>query len=210
MSDSAVRQRLEAAGVQKLRFDLEVYEEAQRLYNRHPRPGWRAMADELGRDREDAPSESALRAWASKGVITEDDEDAPWQLGEMSPEDEALLLPFLWDEVVTAIHFDHQPPRVVLPLRSARWIVRLRRMAPELDPEASQDHKWVLLLMADAASLGERRLVEHLLVLKGWTEHGKEWVRDGVRVGALPAKALRIVDRETYDAWLRKERGDGR
>ena len=133
-----VDQRLRDAGIRSRRFSVEVDEDAQVLYNEKPRPGWREMADRLAEMHPDrSPTEGALRQWQKKGIIREEREDEPWTFGEMTPEDDALVMAAVrpsffrktWQAVgEDAAASDWRPSR-----RGARWAVHIQRAAPALD-----------------------------------------------------------------------------
>jgi len=132
--DSAVKERLRDAGLKRRRFPLDVFEDAQQLYNATEAPSWRAIADELARlHPEGAPSESALRQWAVKGIITKEAEDAPWTLGRpgFTPEDDRLILQVIsrFFLVETAyLEAAHDELHQWRPShRTAKWLIRITR-----------------------------------------------------------------------------------
>ena len=99
-AEGAVYERLRRSGVQRLRFPIDVYEDAQVLFNQKPKPGWALMVRELKEAHPDGyPRESTLADWEKKGIISPDEEDEPWVLGsedEFTSEDDGLVLSFVY------------------------------------------------------------------------------------------------------------------
>jgi hypothetical protein len=176
-SESAASRRLAHAGVKRLRYPLEVYESAQQLYNLMPRPTWTSMEIDLRRMYPDgSPSEGALRLWEKRGIITDDEEDAPWEFGsgEYGPEDDGLILDWAhWDASVNAAIRIHNPEsRTFLPWRPsrrmARWVVHILRAVPELDRDNPGQMGWVKSLARAALGQPGPNAVALALALKPW------------------------------------------
>ena len=140
----------------------EVFDAAQLLYNSKPTPTPAQLTDLLSRKQSElgfTPGESAIRQWIEKGWIALDPEDGPWSLAESSGASAALVLPVLrWAS-------EHDRPRPTRAL--ARWIVRIRRIAPTLDLESVYD-----LAQAARRGGGDVERVEQYLSYEPWTDDG--------------------------------------
>jgi hypothetical protein len=171
----------------------------------------------MARDLEDmgfkggSPTESTLRDWAKRGVITEDSEDGPWLFTDDEPEDAALMLPVLRGYLVAqAEALAEARKRYIIPAhlrmgrptrRFARWLIRIRKLTPDMPVSTA----WMLALEAQAHEYAIARglvneaadpaLVRSFLALTPWKDEGA-LMRKAVEVGALPGAIARLADEE--------------
>lgn len=190
-----------------------VHEVAQRLYNLDPEPTWTEMHRELQRTfgKYDAPGESTLRDWKNRGLISKDEQDVPWSFSEGAPDDVALVLPILRGYLIAQATLldDLQTIRGDIPFefrrksltrRIARWIVRIRKAAPDLPVGMA----WVLAQRAQTAEMAATRMsptpredvveqIQTVLALARWRDDGA-LLGKAIEAGLLPEDIAGILE----------------
>jgi hypothetical protein len=174
----------------KMHFPAAVYDEARRLYNEDPRPGWVAMAATLASQRKadpkalgyladdprGTPTADVLRSWPKAGLLWESDGLEPWRFAD-DPDDAYLILPVA--RLVTG-----ELPLRRLARSEAGWVARIRRAVPDLDD------LWQVYYLA--------RLMEHepdavqmYLTYAPWRDEGPEPLKEAL-VHAVKSGAMTI------------------
>jgi hypothetical protein len=143
------------------RWDREIYDRAQEIYNEQSTPPTsREIADRLRTEfsADAAPSERTVSDWVGRGVIAQSDPDAPWELDHSDPED--------WSAILGVIRLRHEDDFVTsrwVSRATAEWIGKLTRAFGDLPADYA-------LYMAAKARRGEARAVAQWLAFQPWRD----------------------------------------